>query len=54
MDRMGKNWGFKRSFVDIGEQFGESGAWAFRTYNKSIQKLKIRGRRLKSSQKFGI
>ena len=54
MDRMGKNGGFDRSFADIGEQFGESGAWAFRTYNKSIQKLKIRGRRLKSSQKFGI
>ena len=54
MDRMGKNWGFKRSFVDIGEQFGESEAWAFRTYNKAMQKLKIKGRRLKASKKFEI
>ena len=52
MDRMGKNWGFRRSFDDIGAQFGESGAWALRTYNKSMKKLQIRGRRLKSSNKF--
>ena len=54
MDRMGKNWGFKRSFGDIGRQFGESEAWALRTYNKAMQKLKVRGRRLKSSEKFEI
>jgi RNA polymerase primary sigma factor len=54
MDRMGKNWGFKRSFGDIGKQFGESEAWALRTYNKAMQKLKIKGRRLKSSEKFEI
>lgn len=54
MDRMGKNWGFRRSFHDIGRQFGESEAWALKTYNKAIQKLKIKGRRLKSSEKFGI
>lgn len=54
MDRMGKNWGFKRSFGDIGRQFGESEAWALRTYNKAMQKLKIRGRRLRSSEKFEI
>lgn len=54
MGRMGKNDGFIRSFPSIGEQFGESGPWAIRTYNKAMQKLKIRGRRLKSSQKFEV
>jgi len=54
MDRMGKNDGFIRSFPSIGEQFGESDAWAFRTYNKAMQKLKIKGRKLKASKKFEI
>ena len=54
MDRMGKNWGFKRSFADIGGEFGESDAWALRTYNKAMQKLKIKGRKLKASKKFEI
>jgi len=54
MDRMGKHWGIKRSFEEIGKQFGKSPEWAIRVHNKAIKKLKIRGRKLRESKKFEI
>jgi len=54
MDRMGKHWGIKRSFEEIGKQFGKSPEWAIRVHDKAMKKLKIRGRRLRSSEKFEI